>query len=323
MAVNQISMLGGGHYNRNSTLQRAAITTSFALLPLDFSVSSATLYFNDMPMNDFSSLSVTIHAAMQKLSQNDAIKVFPSMVPRSYYQQILPDGSVDIGVSMTALHWLQSMPPGSADDKSAISAAAHNDLTTFLSAQHNELREGGSLILGIPVVGDVNVDLVIECYNLTLDALAERGLIDRSIISSCHLPVYFRSWSEVQSALEAAAGAWDVAKMFTTPIEHPASLKLRVDTTGQHIKDRHSAGVDTWADEITRSTISIAASPFKTAVRKFNGSEDMVCNRGETESNKESELMDELSRALKQTFLATDSDRKFGFTYAFLRLTRI
>lgn len=118
----------------------------------------------DVPGNDFTTLFQTLDQDPESYLRGDGA-VFPSAMGRSFYQQILPSGSVTLGWSSWAVHWLSRTPAPIPDHvyadysrNSAIRAAyrtqSADDWRAFLVARGNELRPGGRLVVLTVAVGD-------------------------------------------------------------------------------------------------------------------------------------------------------------------------
>ncbi len=188
-------MQGGGFYNRHSSLQAANLGSALPLLVVaagevavdgaaigiaDYGASQGrnsmapmaaaidavrartgpdkpvVVSHIDLPSNDFASLFT--------LLDEDPIsyllgrpEVYPVAIGRSHYGRVLPRGSVDLGWSSNALHWMSRNPctvPDhgwgvfSADPavRDAVDAQLDEDWTNFLVARSHELRRGGKLI---------------------------------------------------------------------------------------------------------------------------------------------------------------------------------
>ncbi|KAL5590012.1 hypothetical protein FOVSG1_011879 [Fusarium oxysporum f. sp. vasinfectum] len=267
-----MSMQGGGYYNENCTLQGLAIDKALSLLEppkskgttitlADYgssegrntirllanylsnlpNLSSATLVFNDTPFNDFSSLSRTINTNWSLLSQDGRLPINPLMVPKSFFGQVLPDDFVDAGFSFTALHWLQHMP--SSFEPSDVARYAHEDLVSFLSARHREIRPKGTLTLCIPCHGQIGVDPAVACLQASIRSLASTYHLDPSF--TVRLPLYFRTMEEILSSINAEKGKWMVKSHVTVPIMHPSwsSAVLDKDSVDMAARVRYAAGI--------------------------------------------------------------------------------
>ncbi len=188
-------MQGGGFYNRNSALQAANLGSALPLLvaaagevPADGAIIGIADYgvsqgrnsmapvaaaidtlrprigpdrpivvsHVDLPSNDFGSLFTLIDEDPVSYLAGRA-QVYPNAIGRSHFGEVLPHGSVDLGWSSNALHWMSRNPcpvPDhgwgvfSADPavRDAIDAQLDADWANFLQARSREMRGGARLI---------------------------------------------------------------------------------------------------------------------------------------------------------------------------------
>ncbi|CVL09296.1 uncharacterized protein FMAN_15470 [Fusarium mangiferae] len=204
-------------------------------------LASATLIFNDTPFNDFTSLSRTINKNWPSLSQDGKISISPLKVPKSFFGQVLPDKFVDAGFSFTALHWLQCMP--SSFEPSVLAEYAHEDLLSFLSARHREIRPEGILTLCIPCHGPIGVDPAVASLQASIRSLASTSHVDPFF--EVRLPLYFRTMEQILSSINAERGKWVVKSHVTVPIMHPSwsSAVLDKSATDMAAKVRYVSGI--------------------------------------------------------------------------------
>lgn len=119
--------------------------------------------------------------------------------PKSFFDPLFPPSSVDLFVSMIALHWLSRVPaplPGyalahfypSVIPPSVLelwSSAAHNDMVQFLQRRARELRVGGQMVLSMvamPLRGFDSLHLAHTLPSLLdLEVLYERGLLTMEV----------------------------------------------------------------------------------------------------------------------------------------------
>ncbi|KAF5716527.1 benzoate carboxyl methyltransferase [Fusarium globosum] len=339
-----MSMQGGGYYNDNSTLQGLAIDKALSLLePLKWkgknitladygssegentirllanylsnlpSLLSATLVFNDTPFNDFSSLSRTIDTNSSSLSQNGRLSISPLMVPKSFFQQVLPDDFVDAGFSFTALHWLQHMP--SSWETPDLARYAHEDLVSFLSARHREIRPNGSLTLCIPCHGEIGVDPAVTCLQASIRSLASTYHLDPSSIVC--LPLYFRTMEEILSSINAEQGKWIVKSHVAVPIMHPSWSPAVSDQGGADMapRVRYAAG-------ITGFTTAACSRFFTDGTGAYPKKRDLNEPGFQSGALEEATFLENLSACFKDEFLRSYITKEVGFTYAFLQLER-
>ena len=121
-------------------------------------ITPLSVVYEDQPHNDWTSLVSTVTSA----AIADALSgpnIFPLCAPTSFYQQVLPPGTVLLGWSNASTHWLSSAPPArlttavwsyaatSPSERVAWQAFAARDWANFLAARARELQPGGVLLL--------------------------------------------------------------------------------------------------------------------------------------------------------------------------------
>lgn len=235
--------------------------------------------------------------------------IHPLMVPRSYFQQVLPEEFVDAAFSFTALHWLQHRPPVLDDDAKPydLSLAANNDLVDFLSARHCELRAGGSLTLCIPAHGDVSVTPALKCLQAVVRELSQVYRISPSVVT--RIPLYFRTMDEILSAVSASQGDWKIIGNSMVPIEHPACLQTLDDTI---CPTTGASSYEAYASASTGFNMAALSGFLVEDVRQNMGNDypgDVI-------------FLKTLHLAFEREFLRSHIQEKVGFTYAFLHLQK-
>ena len=116
------------------------------------------MVYTDQPRNDFNALFSIVGGGGPRRSRLDEIPdlhVFASAT--SFYRRIFPAGSLSLGFSATAMHWLSAKPCNIADHVQAVGAAGDElaafarrgcaDWRTILLHRAAELRSGGRLVL--------------------------------------------------------------------------------------------------------------------------------------------------------------------------------
>jgi hypothetical protein len=119
-----------------------------------------SITYTDLPHNDFSVLFRRLHGILGTsghcpLASIDRLYTFASGT--SFHRQIFPDGTLSLGFSATAMHWLSTRPGVIADHVHAVGATeaeaspyrqqAAADWISILLARARELMPGGKLIL--------------------------------------------------------------------------------------------------------------------------------------------------------------------------------
>jgi hypothetical protein len=143
----------------------------------------------DQPSNDFKTLFEVLDADPDRYVLDEP-NVFPAAIGRSFYENVLPPGSVDVGWCSYAAVWLSRIPtviPGHmfiARSTGAVRAefdrqGAH-DWQAFLSLRARELRPGGRLVVVLPALPDDGVsgfEHIMDQANAVLAEMVAEGAI--------------------------------------------------------------------------------------------------------------------------------------------------
>ena len=184
-----------------------------------------TLTHTDLPHNDFSSLFRLLHGLLpgrESLALADLPGVFSFASGTSFHRQIFPDGTLSLGFSATAMHWLSRLPATLADHVHAVGAdgaalaafraQAAADWNTILLARARELAPGGRLVLANFCI-DANGHYLGWTGGRNMHAtFAEhwRGLRDAGAITAeeerpATFPQFYRSPAEFAAPFDDAA----------------------------------------------------------------------------------------------------------------------
>lgn len=279
-------------------------------------ISSAVLIFNDQPSNDFNSLSKTIERKATLLSQNDKISVFTYMVPKSFFEQVAAPASVDVGICMSSLHWLipdedgigyRYLPRGPAAERSA-----HQRLVSFLRCRSQEIRPGGSLVLGIAGKGEVQFETPLEAMSLAIDDLEKIGQIPTSVAKTCRGPVYFRTEKEILRSVQDE-GNWAVAQKYDKEIFESPQNSL---DSGVKNEQKLEAKREELARRVCSTMLGSAGNTILTAVREQSTSSGVIFD--------EAELLSALAERFMYHFDQIVSCKdKIGGHWYYLRLERL
>lgn len=200
------AMEGAGFYNRHSTLQEAAIVEALpiwrnligsvevdsdlvviadygssqgrnSMLPISLAIRmikemkgssiNFSIVHTDLPGNDFTSLFRSIEEdekSYLRLGDN----IFPSAIGHSYFDQIFPAGSVDLGWNSWTLQWMSRNPIEDPDSiygalsphkevREAVRLQLSEDWKLFLQKRSLELKRGGKLFCLFGSRGSGNV----------------------------------------------------------------------------------------------------------------------------------------------------------------------
>ena len=122
-----------------------------------------SVFHVDQPSNDFNALFQVLDLDPDRYAVDDP-NVFPGVIGRSFYENVLPPGSVHLGWSSYAAVWLSSIPAlipghfislrGPDPVRAEFDRQAARDWEAFLSLRARELRPGSRLVVVLPGLAD-------------------------------------------------------------------------------------------------------------------------------------------------------------------------
>ena len=186
---------------------------------------SICIVYTDQPRNDYNSLFHLIHGLTPLPSYlADSTGVYVLASATSFYRQILPAGTLDLGFSATAMHWLSRKPCDLTHHVHALCAAGtelaafaeqgQRDWETTLLQRARELRLGGRLVLVNFCKDEADGYLsrvhMFDTVNALWQRFATEGVISDEEYVRMTLPQYYRTVEE-----------------FTRPLTDPASPVYR------------------------------------------------------------------------------------------------
>lgn len=199
--------------------------------------SEALLLFNDRPENDFTRLARTVDTLPAPETKGTR-RVFTAMVPRSFYEPVIPAASIDIGFSLACLHHLHHVDPRPADQtptdaarQTTLRRHAHTDLQRFLSLRGREFVRGGSLVLSFvsqASTGEANYAGPVQACRDALVEMVREGLLPAAAAAEFEVPTYNRNMEDVRATLneEPVQRDWAVEEVCEKRVVHPAAEEL-------------------------------------------------------------------------------------------------
>lgn len=170
---------------------------------------SVLVAHTDTPDNDFTAMFRVLEEDPDSYLHKDAA-TFASAVGRSFYSQILPSNSVNLGWSSWAIQWLSSVPApieghvhitDCADEqvRAAFARQAAQDWHEFIAFRGRELCPGGRLVvmtMGVREDGEVGFRPLLRALDDTLDEIAGAGLITTDELGRMCVPTVSRREGE-------------------------------------------------------------------------------------------------------------------------------
>jgi hypothetical protein len=229
----------------------------------------------DLPGSDFSALFQTLNTDPDSYLRGDPA-TFASAVGRSFYQQILPSGSVTLGWSSWAVQWLSRTPAPIPDHvqvaysqdpvaRAAYTRQAAEDWQTFLAHRGRELRPGGRLVVLTMAVdddGDFGYRPALDAMYGALVGLVDEGYVGAEEARRMAIPTVGRSRADLMAPFSGNGRFAELS------IEH-ADVFLGDDRIWREFERDRDAGAfgARWA-AFSR------ASVFPTLALGLNGSRD-------------------------------------------------
>jgi hypothetical protein len=222
------------------------------------SEQSVSVIHNDLPFNNFNRLFYNLNNHGYLQDEKGDGKVFSFASAASFYNQILPDNSVNMAFSASAINWLPQVPDyaikdhivhsgANAADSENLGVIAHEAWTKFLRAREREMVAGGKLVIVCPgrfEDGDSEKDLeqdMFACENMmnllnsVIVDFVHSGKINKNKYDKLAFPIYLRSKSELSQPINQ-----DVY----------LSKSFKIDRTSTH---RVRSPFSNWADDPSKS----------------------------------------------------------------------
>lgn len=274
-------MEGGGGYNRNSRVQAAGLAPAIgwlaeaaaaaptdrpgpiviadygcsegrnslapvagalaALRPRIGPARAVSVFHTDLPSNDWAALfDILATDPDSYLAPN----VFPAAVGRSFYGQILPEASVQVGWSSWAVQWLSRTPCPIPDQvqvafsrdaaaRAAYAAQADADWRAFLAARAAELVPGGRLVvltMARDATGDFGYDAALAALYATLCDLVADGLVHAEERAGMAIPTVGRTAEEFAAPFgDGGAPGLTIARLEIFDAEDRIWAEFRAD----------------------------------------------------------------------------------------------
>ncbi|KAH7044317.1 S-adenosyl-L-methionine-dependent methyltransferase [Linnemannia elongata] len=176
--------------------------------------ATVSFIFNDLPDNDFDKV--------LSLVSSSAVATFnPTLhtLGKSMYTPLTKPGTLDLVYSNASLHWLSSPSwlIGEGPSLPKIANQARQDFAAYVSSRHQELRQGGKLVLSFPGVPDGQSGMnscFSDDFKRVHEIVAERGAASLAWMQEyCNGPTYSRNRAEVASAFSDADWTVDVMEL--------------------------------------------------------------------------------------------------------------
>ena len=179
----------------------------------------------DQPLNDYNALMNVVHDRGEVESFLPKFEaVYPLASATTFFRQILPPGSLHLGFSANAMHWLSTKPgnisnhlqPVGAEGKEleAYRGQARRDWETLLLHRAAELVPGGHLVLAPfsrdeqgRYLGNTDGASVFETLNQIWQEFVDEGVVTANEYLNMNHVQYYKSAAEWRAPFEDHTGA--------------------------------------------------------------------------------------------------------------------
>jgi hypothetical protein len=198
---------------------------------------------NDVPTNDWNTLFANLAADPDGYAHAAGPPVVPLASAVSFFEAAAPAGSVHLGMSFSAAHWLRTQPdvsvPGfyfceaTGDARDVLAAQADADWARFFTMRAHDLASGARVVVQCvgtatpepPAEPQVTARALLRAMAEVAATMADEGLLDPAAVDAYVLPVYARTTDEARRPLEVAgsdlAAAFAVETVRTDPVANP------------------------------------------------------------------------------------------------------
>ena len=178
-----------------------------------------SIVYSDQPHNDFNALVANVYGLGPFETYLDKREqIFPLVSGTTFYKQIVPSASLNIGFSATAMHWLSTKVCNISNHVQAIGAGgeeldafrqqAHRDWRQILLHRASELKPGSKLVLinfardeqdrYLGNTGGINM---FDTFNQIWQDFLAQGHINRVEYEGMTLPQYYNTLEEFSAPL--------------------------------------------------------------------------------------------------------------------------
>ncbi len=195
------------------------------------------LTYTDLPSNDFSQVFRNTQgngSAGDHLTGQDQLFVFASGT--SFYRQVLPRASLNLGFSATAMHWITGTPCPIRDHVHAVGAQGRElaafteqgmqDWATILRHRAAELVPGGRLVLVNFCIdeegrylGNTGGANMFDTFNFLWQRLRDDGAITAREYQNTNFPQFYKTVEQFRAPLDDPHGPLRAAGLSLEHIE--------------------------------------------------------------------------------------------------------
>ena len=238
------------------------------------------VHYTDQPNNDYNGLIQTVLGLGHFPSYLETHKrVYPLFSANTFYNQILPDSSLDFGFSATAMHWLSKKPcnlsnhvhmvGAEGEEYLCFSEQGKKDWETILLHRARELRSGGQLVFlnfcrdkkGKYLGNTTGVNMFFNFAQIWQDFM-EQGLIRDDEYQKMTLPQYYNTVEEFSVPLKKSESSVYLAGLRLKKIETritpcPFAEAFKDHQDAQRFAEEYIPTIRSWNESIFFGALDI------------------------------------------------------------------
>ena len=214
------------------------------------------MVYTDLPRNDFSQVFQIVHGLTEtKTYLHDVPGVHVLASGTSFHEAILPAGTLDLGFSATASHYIVSNPcnisdhvhmvGATGDERKAYEEQGAKDWEIMLLRRSEELKSGGRLCLfnfGINddgyYLGNTGGQNMFDTFAKLWKVLRDEGVITSEEFQNTNFPQCYRTQAQFVAPLEDEQSAVFKSGL---RLEHVESRVVRCPFEQDYAENHHDA----------------------------------------------------------------------------------
>jgi hypothetical protein len=263
----------------------ATIATALQLLAARGATGFGVVH-NDLPSNDWNSLAKNLSSPSSYLTHYPQARAL--FAPRGFFERVTLPGSITLGASGSAAHWLSRQPPDLDMPRSLyrsdappaelakILRQAAEDWLAFLTARAEELQAGGVLLVQMLGTDDsvrplrVSAAGLLKLMNECARKLVDAGDLPAEAYARYCFPVVPRTIAEAAAPVTGPlAGKLELLHCGLTPV--PSPYQLALEKTGD---------IATFAASYTAFTRAFSESSLREGLFRYGkGGADALADK--------------------------------------------
>jgi cyclopropane-fatty-acyl-phospholipid synthase len=252
----------------------ASATTAARAVRARGATQPIAVLHNDLPTNDWNALFHNLAAATDSYLTLDGGAALPLVSAISFFEPAAPRGSVHLGLSSSAAHWLRHQPDvvvpegfyfseATGAARAALQHAADTDWRAFLAARAADLAPGGRLLVQMvgtesgPDGEHVTARRLLQAMAAVAHDMVDAGALDAGAVDRYVLAVYARTPAEARAPLDESPlrEQFDVVECRTDPVANPYFTTWQHDHDAQAYARAYAAFVRGFTESSLRTNL--------------------------------------------------------------------